>query len=144
MVTATVLLAGATAGAHDPFEITTDAHVSGARLGLHTTMSLLTATRLCFAGANTRKTIDVSEFPALRPALTDCLRGFYRVSSGGDPLPVVDAALQVTVEGDLDARLSTPRPARSPLVFDAVLLPRLAGRASAGVVLTATGARTFL
>ena len=138
------MLAALPARAHDPFEITTDAHVSGDRLGLHTTMSLLTATRLCFAGANAGKTIDVSEFPALQPALTDCLRGFYRVSSGGDVLPVLDAALQVTGEGDLDARLSTPRPARSPLVFDAVLLPRLAGRATAGVVLTVTGARTFL
>ena len=38
----------------------------------------------------------------------------------------------------------TRGPARSPLVFDAVYLQRLASRAMAGVVLTATGARTFL
>ena len=57
---------------------------------------------------------------------------------------MLDAHLDVTVENDLDIKLSYRRPARSPLVFDAVYLPRLAGRAMAGVVLTATGARTFL
>ena len=52
--------------------------------------------------------------------------------------------VDVTVENDLDIRVSYPRPVRSPLVFEAVHLPRLAARAMAGVVLTATGARTFL
>ncbi|HXU01634.1 MAG TPA: HupE/UreJ family protein [Polyangia bacterium] len=134
----------APAHAHDPFEITTDAHVNGDRLGLHTTMSLLTAARVCFTGAGARKTIAVPELSALWPALDDCARRFYRVTSGGAALPVLDAHLDVTVENDLDIRLSYPRPARSPLVFEAVTLQRLAGRAMAGVVLTATGARTFL
>ena len=61
-------LAGMPAFAHDPFEITTDAHVSGDRMALHTTMSLLTAARICFTGADARKTIA----PAarhVRPAL---------------------------------------------------------------------------
>src|SRR3954468_18599443 len=120
MVTATVLLAGATAGAHDPFEITTDAHVSGDRLGLHTTMPLLTAARLCFTGGVARKTIETSEGPALRPTLDDCARRFYRVSSGGEALAVLDARITVTVEDDLDVRIAYRRPARSPLVFDAV------------------------
>jgi hydrogenase/urease accessory protein HupE len=132
------------ARAHDPFEITTDAHVAGDRLELHTTMSLLTAARLCFTGADARKSIDAAEFAALRPALEDCARRFFRVASGGDALPVLNAALKVTPEGDLDARIAYPRPTRSPLVFEAVFLPRAAGRAAAGVVLTATGARTFL
>ena len=61
------MLAALPARAHDPFEITTDAHVSGDRLGLHTTMSLLTAARLCFTGADARKTIDVSEFRRCGP-----------------------------------------------------------------------------
>jgi len=139
-----ILLAAAPARAHDPFEITTDAHVSGDRLTLHTTMSLLTAARLCFSGADARKTIAVPELSALWPALDDCARAFYRVSSGGETLPVLDAHVDVTVENDLDIRISYRRPTRSPLVFDAVTLQRLAGRAMAGVVLTATGARTFL
>jgi hydrogenase/urease accessory protein HupE len=140
------IVAGVPAGAHahDPFEITTDAHVSGDRLGLHTTMSLLTAARLCFTGTDARKTIQVPELAALWPALDDCARRFFRVSAGGEVLSVLDAHLDVTVENDLDIKLSYPRPSRSPLVFDAVYLQRLAGRAMAGVVVTATGARTFL
>lgn len=139
-----LMLAGAPARAHDPFEITTDAHVSGDRLGLHTTMSLLTAARVCFTGSDTRKTIDVPELAALWPVLEACARGFFRVSSGGEALTVVDSHLDATVENDLDVRIFYRRPARSPLVFDAVYLRRLAGRPMAGVVLTATGARTFL
>jgi hydrogenase/urease accessory protein HupE len=107
-------------------------------------MSLLTAARVCFTGAAARKTIEPAEVPALRQTLEDCARGFYRVTSGGEALPVLDARLTVTVENDLDVKIAYPRPARSPLVFDAVYLPRLASRSMAGVVLTATGARTFL
>ena len=56
----------------------------------------------------------------------------------------LDARLDATVENDLDIRITYRRPSRSPLVLDAVYLRRLAGRPMAGVVLTATGARTFL
>jgi hydrogenase/urease accessory protein HupE len=118
--------------------------VSGDHLALHTTLSLLTAARLCFTGAGARRTIEVPELKALWPALDECARGFYRVTAGGEALPALDVHVDVTVENDLDIRVSYPRPARSPLVFDAALLPRLGGRAMAGVVLTATGARTFL
>jgi len=143
-IAALLVLAARPARAHDPFAITTDAHVSGDRLGLHTTMSLLTAARLCFQGAGARRTIEVPDLGGLWPALEDCARSFYRVSSGGEVLPVVDAHLDVTVENDLDIRISYRRPTRSPLVFEAVSLQRLASHAMAGVVLTATGARTFL
>jgi hypothetical protein len=107
-------------------------------------MSLLTAARLCFTGAAARKTLERSEVATVRPALEDCARGFYRVTSGGEALAILDARLEITVEDDLDVRVSYPRPARSPLVFAALYLPRLAARPTAGVVLTATGARTFL
>ena len=132
------------ARAHDPFEITTDAHVSGERLTVHTTMSLLTAARICFAGAGARKTIAVPELPTVWPALEDCARRFYRVSSGGAALAVIDARVDVTGENDLDMRVAFPRPRATPLVFEAAYLQRLAERAMAGVVLTATGARSFL
>jgi hydrogenase/urease accessory protein HupE len=139
-----LVLAGGRARAHDPVEITTDAHVRGDRLGLHTTMSLVTAARLCFTGADARKTIHVPELAALWPELEQCARGFYSVTAGGAALPVVDVHVDVTVENDLDIKVTYPRPSSSPLVFDAAMLPRLAGRAMAGVVLTATGVRTFL
>ena len=136
--------AGTAAHAHDPFEITTDAHVSGDRLTVHTTMSLLTAARICFAGQGARKTIEVPELAALWPALEDCTRQFFRVSSGGAALAVIDAHVDVTRENDLDMRAAFPRPRATPLVFEAAYLQRLASRAMAGVVLTATGARSFL
>lgn len=139
-----VLLCATAARAHDPFEITTDAHVSGDKLTLHTTMSLLTAARICFAGDGARKTIEVPELAALWPALDDCARRFYRVTSGGAALAVIESRVDVTQENDLDMRVAFPRPRASPLTFEAVYLPRLAERAMAGVVLTATGARSFL
>ena len=132
------------AHAHDPFEITSDAHVSGDRLSVHTTLSLLTAARICFAGEGRRKTIAVPELAAVWPALEDCARRFFSVSSGGAALPVIDVHVDVTRENDLDMRVAFPRPRATPLVFEAVYLQRLAGRAMAGVVLTATGARSFL
>jgi hypothetical protein len=107
-------------------------------------MSLLTAARLCFTGANARRTIEVPELKALWPALDECARRFYRVTAGGEALAPLDVHVDITVENDLDIRISYPRPTRSPLVFEAASLPRLASRAMAGVVLTATGARTFL
>jgi len=136
--------AGTAAHAHDPFEITADAHVSGDRLTVHTTMSLPTAARICFAGQGARKTIDVPELTTLWPALEDCARQFFRVSSGGAALAVIETHVDVTRENDLDMRVSLPRPRATPLVFEAAYLQRLASRAMAGVVLTATGARTFL
>jgi hydrogenase/urease accessory protein HupE len=142
---ACVLLGATAAHAHDPFEITADAHVSGDRLTVHTTMSLLTAARICFAGEGTRKTIEVPELAALWPALDDCARRFFRVSSGGGtPLAVIEARVDVTRENDLDMRVAFPRPRATPLVFEAAYLQRLSTRAMAGVVLTATGARSFL
>jgi hypothetical protein len=144
-VAACVLLLGAPAArAHDPFEITSDAHVSGDRLTVHTTLSLLTAARICFAGAGARKTIAVPELAAVWPALEDCARRFFVVSSGGATLPVIQVSVDVTSENDLDMRVAFPRPHATPLVFEAAYLQRLAGRAMAGVVLTATGVRSFL
>ena len=67
-----------------------------------------------------------------------------RVSSGGAALPVIEVRVDVTRENDLDMRVAFPRPRATPLVFEAAYLQRLAGRAMAGVVLTATGARSFL
>jgi hypothetical protein len=141
---ACVLLAATAAHAHDPFEITADAHVSGDRLTVHTTMSLLTAARICFAGDGARKTIEVPELATLWPALEDCARRFFRVGSGGAALAAIEVRVDVTRENDLDMRVAFPRPSATPLVFEAAYLQRLASRAMAGVVLTATGARTFL
>jgi hypothetical protein len=137
------LYGGGVARAHDAFEITTDAHVSGALMTLHTTLSLSTATRMCFAGKEALRVVDPLEFSAFEDRYRACAGDFYRVTAGGAALPVRDARVALTVEGDVEMWTTVPRPAQSPLGFDAVRLRRLFAP-SAGVVLTVTGARTFL
>jgi hydrogenase/urease accessory protein HupE len=142
LVAAAVLLAARSAAAHDPFEITTDGHVAGDRLTLHTTMSLLTATRACLRGRGALRIIRPEEAPSFLPVFEGCAREFYQVSAGGDALPVVDARVTLTVESDVDMKVAYPRPRRSPLTFEALNLRPLVARA--GIVLTVTGERTFL
>ncbi len=130
------------ARAHDPFEITTDAHVSGEELRLHTTLSLLTATRACFDGPDSQRRLEPRDFEAFRDAFDACARDYYRVSSGGAVLPARTASAHLGSEGDVELWAAYARPTLSPLVFEASRLPRLVARA--GVVLTVTGVRTFL
>ena len=141
LAAALVLLAGRAARAHDPFEITTDAHVSaGGVLTLHTTMSLRTASRACLDGNGAP--VTAAEFALLVARFEACAAATYDVRAGGARLRPVSARAALTVEEDLDMWVTFPRPAKSPLVFEAVGLRRLPARA--GVVLTVTGARTFL
>jgi hydrogenase/urease accessory protein HupE len=142
LLAAAVLLGGGSAQAHDPFEITTDAHVSDGDLTLHTTMSLLTATRACLDGGSSRRAATASDFPRLRPTFEACTRAYFDVRAGGRAQSARTASVVLTVEGDVDTWVTFPRPTKSPLVLEAVGLRKLAPRA--GVVLTVTGARTFL
>ena len=137
-----LLLLPARALAHDPFEITTDAHLAGAELRLHTTLSLLTAGRMCLP-ARGRAPLERAEFAAARAALEACARAFFVVEEAARPLPAHAVRLALTVEDDLDITTTYARPTRSPLAFDAVYLRRL-DNPSAGVVLTVTGERAFL
>lgn len=140
-VIAAILLAGGVARAHDPFEITTDAHVSdGGGLTLHTTMSLRTASRACLDGTGAAAT--AAEFAVLLPRFEACARAYYDVRAGGGGLRPVSARAALTVEEDVEMWVTFPRPARSPLGLLATGLRRLPPRA--GAVLTVTGARTFL
>ncbi|HVY39307.1 MAG TPA: HupE/UreJ family protein [Polyangia bacterium] len=111
-------------------------------LSLHTTMSLLTMARACLDPSATRRPPPPADFARLTPAFTACARALYAVSAASEPLPPQTAVVTLTAEEDVDLRVSYPRPTRSPLVLDAVGIRHLAPRA--GVVLTVTGARTFL
>jgi hypothetical protein len=138
----TLLVAGVPARAHDAFEISTDAHVSGAEMRVLTTLSLLTATRTCSQGPAALRTLAPNDFEAARPSLEACARAFYRITSGGVSLPVRAVSVSLTVEADVEMKVVYARPAKTPLVFEA---PRLKGLPErAGVVLTVTGERTFL
>ena len=139
---ALLVAASSPAHAHDPFEVTTDAHIAGAALQLHTTLSLVTAGRVCLP-ARGRAPLVATEFSSQRAALESCARDLFRVAEAGAPLAPTTITLTPTVEDDLDVRVTYPRPTRSPLRFDALFLRRLT-QPSAGVVLTVTGERAFL
>jgi len=142
LLAAVALVCGGRAQAHDPFEITTDAHVAADRGGLtlHTTMSLRTASRACFDAP--AAPVTAAEFAVLIPRFAACARTIYDVRAGGARLRPVAARVALTVEEDVEMWVTFPRPSRSPLRFEAVGLRKLPPRA--GVVLTVTGARTFL
>src|SRR5687768_11608805 len=111
-------------------------------MDVHTTMSLLTATRSCFKGSASLRQLAPQDFEANRPAFAECARDFYLITAGGDVLPIWAVSVALTVEADVDMKVSVQRPAKSPLVFDAVHLRPMVARA--GVVLTVTGERSFL
>jgi hydrogenase/urease accessory protein HupE len=136
------LCVGASAQAHDPFEITTDAHVSGDALGVHTTLSLSTAGHACLDGADAERRLEPADFERYRSRFEACARDYYRISSGPEALPLRTASVLLSAEADVEMRSVYARPTQSPLVFDALGLKRLVPRA--GVVLTVTGVRTFL
>jgi hydrogenase/urease accessory protein HupE len=128
--------------AHDPFEITTDAHVGADRMDVHTTMSLLTAVRACFEADAGPRQVAATGFEAKRAEFEACARDFYRVTSGGKVLPIRRMVVALTVEADVEMKVAFARPSETPLVFDAVRLRPMVARA--GVMLTVTGERTFL
>src|SRR5687768_14515234 len=68
------------AQAHDPFEITTDAHVSGDGLGVHTTQSLSTAGRACLNGADAERRLEPADFDVYRSRFEACARDYYHVA----------------------------------------------------------------
>jgi hydrogenase/urease accessory protein HupE len=111
-------------------------------MDVHTTMSLMTATRSCFKGQAALRVLAPADFEANRGAFEECARSFYLVTSGGDVLPIRSVSVALTVEVDVDMKVAFARPAKTPLVFDAVNLRPLVARA--GVVLTVTGERSFL
>lgn len=130
------------ASAHDPFEISTDAHSDASGLKVHTTLSLATAGRICLPAAAPSRRLMAQDFSTFRGQLERCARDFYALGSGGKPLPLLSLALSLSPEDDLEIRAVYARPTLSPLSFEAVGLRGLP--AVAGIVLTVTGRRSFL
>jgi hydrogenase/urease accessory protein HupE len=136
------LFCARSAWAHDPFEITTDAHVHARELDVHTTLSLLTAERACLTLPGPPRHAELADFTAFHSQLEACARNYYRITEGGEALALRGFSMELTLEGDVDTRLIYERPSKTPLVFEALGLQKLAPRA--GVVITVTGERTFL
>ncbi|HYP99506.1 MAG TPA: hypothetical protein VER96_12620 [Polyangiaceae bacterium] len=136
------LLVPAPASAHDPFEITTDAHLEQYGLGLHTTLSLDSAARICLTSAAPARRFAVGEFPQFRAQFERCAREFFALSVADERLPVRSLSLQLSPEDDLEMRVIYDRPSKSPLAFETSTLNGLPS--GAGIVLTVTGRRSFL
>jgi hypothetical protein len=136
------LLWAARVSAHDPFEITSDAHVDASGLNVHTTLSLDTAVRLCLAAAAPARRLVRGDFEQFRAPLAGCARDYYLITSGRERLAVRSLSLQLSPEDDLEVRAVHARPIESPLSFDAQGLKGLPEHG--GVVLTVTGQRSFL
>jgi len=136
------LLVCSRASAHDPFEVTTDAHIDDHGLNVRTTLSLHTAGRMCLAGPDRERRLVPGDFQLFRAAFERCARDYFALGSGAKRLELRSLSLQLSVENDLEMRLLYARPVESPLSFDARGLHGLSERA--GVVLTVTGQRTFL
>ncbi|HET7540992.1 MAG TPA: hypothetical protein VFK05_14010 [Polyangiaceae bacterium] len=136
------LLFAARASAHDPFEITTDAHLDAGGLNVHTTLSLDSAVRLCLPKAAPARRLVRSDFEGFRRELERCARDYYAVTSGGQSLSVRSLSLSLSPEDDLEVRAVHDRPVHGPLTFDALRLKELPE--AGGIVLTVTGQRSFL
>jgi hypothetical protein len=145
------LLVSARLSAHDPLEITSDAHVDERGLNVHTTLSLDSAARICLAGKErtpsavtkrVERRLGRADFQRFRPAFERCARTFYSITAGGQALGLRSLSLQLSIEDDLELRAVYARPHANPLLFDALGLKGLSK--GAGLVLTATGKRSFL
>lgn len=136
------LLAPARASAHDPLEITTDAHIDVSGLNVHTTLSLDTAARICLSAEEPARRLTGPDFAQFREQFAGCARAFYALGSGGKQLALLSLSLSLSPEDDLEMRAVYARPTASPLSFDASGLKGLPP--AAGIVLTVTGQRSFL
>lgn len=136
------LLVPARASAHDPLEITSDAHIDGSGLNVHTTLSLGTAARICLPAEAPSRRLAGADFQRFRAQFERCAGEFYALGSAGRPLPLLLLSLSLSPEDDLEISAVYARPAASPLSFDAAGLKGLPP--AAGIVLTVTGQRSFL
>jgi hypothetical protein len=135
----------ATAHAHEPFEITTDAHIGVGTMDIHVLLAVRTAARVCLPDdADQRRLVAGPPGPVeFRAALEDCARKLYDVTSDGQPLPPREARVVRTQEDDLDVRVMYPEPPPGILRFTAVHLGRLSDP-TYGATLTVTAPGAFL
>ena len=140
---AALLLDSATAYAHEPFSITTEARALRDGLTLHVTMAGRTATLACPDAAGAPHRLVPDDIERFRTPLEACARGLYAIKNGARRLEPSSATISLTPEGDFDVRLVYPAPAPGPLAFDAVHLARLPD-AMYGAELTVTGEQVFL
>jgi hypothetical protein len=131
------------AGAHEPFQVTTDVRALRDGLTLHVAMASRTATLACPEVVRPARSLSVDELGVHRAALEACAKGLYVVTGAAGRLEPRVVVLALTDEGDLDARIRYDPAPPGPLELEAVHLARLPD-AMFGAELTVTSERSFL
>jgi hypothetical protein len=118
------LMFSASAFANDPYELTTVARLERHALVLEITAARSTALALA-AGGRESPMFEPAEFARHEAALRACAPGLFAVTANGKPLAARAASVQLVLEGDVEFRVTYPRPARGPLRLAAIHLPPL-------------------
>lgn len=121
--------------AHDPFEITTEARLGPESFGLLVTMARSTARQLAAKTIPQDTQIEAVTFAGVQPALEALGRELFEVGAGGIALQARASEATLTVENDLQFRVSYTLRGEGPLRIDAVHLRRLP-REGYGAVIT--------
>jgi hypothetical protein len=111
--------------AHDPFEITTAARVRAAGLEMQITMTRATAHAIAFDDQGEPQNFAPQRFAEFQPQLLAATNRLYRLSSNGQSIVPTRSEVILTVENDIEYRLTFPRPATGPLTLDFLPLGKL-------------------
>src|SRR5687767_7450887 len=102
-----LLLFGAPAAAHDPFEIATDVRRRESTLELRVTMARSTALRAC-TEEGSGGSFAPEHFEQVRAALASCAARLYEVVAGAESVPLRSSAVELTLDEDVAWRLTYP------------------------------------
>ncbi len=124
MLILAVVAGAATVFAHDPLEITTTARIDANALTLEITSARSTALALA-AGGRESPTFDPAEFDRYRARLAAVAPTLFTVTVDGRPLAAQASEVSLSVEGDVDFRVTYPRLASGTLRLSATHLAGL-------------------
>ena len=111
--------------AHEPFEITTAARIRPTGLEMQVTMTRATAHMIALDGQREGENFAPERFPELQPQLLAAASRLYRISEHAQELALTHAEVLLTVENDIEYRLTFPRPPPGPLTLDFIPLGKL-------------------
>jgi hydrogenase/urease accessory protein HupE len=111
--------------AHEPFEITTAARIRATELEMQVTMTRATAHMIALDGQREGENFAPERFPELQPQLLAAASRLYRISEHAQELALTHAEVLLTVENDIEYRLTFPRPPPGPLALHFLPLGKL-------------------
>ncbi len=130
------MLAGFSARAHDPYEITATASVLPNRFEITAIYEYRAARLLAGLGWPTNQINEAEEFSTMKPALEKVAATFFQVAADGKKLRPISATAQLGVENHVTFTVGFPAVGTQPLVMSAPGLAALAPEGQYGVGLT--------